>query len=177
MTISKDREGTEPAEYVLIESGPIDPTDNPSAQTSKRSFVKQDDDDDAITENTKSSPVNKDALVITKMSGFPDGTFFAKQEQGIAAKNAFLGALPAGYRSAFTFNVITNGESTDYSLKNGSFTLLIPEEFRKPGRTFAISCIDKSGNVRILCDTDTDPNTISVDVNFEGFAFDLIYKD
>ena len=178
MTISTDQDGTEPADYVLIESGSIDPTDNPSAQTSKRSYVKRDDDEDAVTEEyTKSAPVNKDALVITKMSGFPAGTFFAKQEQGIAAKNAFLGALPAGYKSAFTFNVITNGKTPDLSLKKGSFTLLIPEEFRKPGRTFAILALDKSGKAILLTDTDTDPTTITVSLNLEGYAFDLIYKD
>ena len=166
-----------PAHEVVIENG--SPEEPAATATTEKAIGRYDskDDDDTVQEYTKAAPVNKDALVITKMSGFPAGTFFAKQEQGIAAKNAFLGALPAGYKSAFTFNVITNGVSADYSLKNGSFTLLIPEEYRKSGRTFAISCIDKSGNVRILYDTDTDPNTISVDVNFEGFAFDLIYKD
>ena len=169
--------GDVPAVEVVIKNG--SPEEPAATATTEKAIGRYDskDDDDTVQEYTKAAPVNKDALVITKMSGFPAGTFFAKQEQGIAAKNAFLGALPAGYKSAFTFNVITNGVSADYSLKNGSFTLLIPEEYRKSGRTFAISCIDKSGNVRILYDTDTDPNTISVDVNFEGFAFDLIYKD
>ena len=169
--------GDVPAVEVVIKNGSPEEPGTVTATDKAIGRYDSKDDDDTVQEYTKAAPVNKDALVILKMTGFPAGTFFAKQEQGDAAKNAFLGALPAGYKSAFTFNVITNGVSADYSLKNGSFTLLIPEEYRKSGRTFAISCIDKSGNVRILYDTDTDPNTISVDVNFEGFAFDLIYKD
>ncbi len=134
-------------------------------------------DSDDESESEKPAVVNKDAIAILKITGFPYGTFFAKQEQGLAAKAAFAASLPAGYKSAFTFNAITNGKSPDNTLKKGSFTLVIPAEFRKAGRTFAITYLDKNGKATTLYDTDNDPNTITVAVNFEGYAFELIYKD
>ena len=140
---------------------------------------KSDDDDSSEEDSTGSKPavVNKDVLFGSNMAGLPHGAFLAKQEQGLAAKYAFAASLPNGYKSAFTFNMITNGRKPEYTLKKGSFTLTIPPEFRKAGRTFAIQALDKSGKVRLLPDRDNNPNTITVDVNLEGYAFELIYKD
>ncbi|MCR4656058.1 MAG: hypothetical protein K5770_07520 [Lachnospiraceae bacterium] len=50
-------------------------------------------------------------------------------------------------------------------------------EDQKTGRGFALIGLDKDGNSFVLTDTDTDPATITVAVNFEGYAFDLIYRD
>ena len=55
--------------------------------------------------------------------------------------------------------------------------MTIPAELRKAGRTFAIIALDKNGKTFVLPDTDTDPNTITVAFDLEGYAFDLIYKD
>ena len=73
---------------------------------------------------------------------------------------AYAATLPAGYKQAFTFNMIN-----------------IPKELQKPGRIFALRVIDKSGNVIFLPDIDDQPDTITVTVNVEGYAFELIYKD
>lgn len=143
------------------------------------SSSRSDDDDDKEEDRTDSKPVvvNKDVLFVSNMTGLPYGTFFVKQEQGVAAKYAFAAALQKGYKSAFTFNMITNGKKPEFTLKKGTFTLTIPPELRKAGRTFAIQALDKNGKVLILPDKDKNPDTITVDVNLEGYAFELIYKD
>ena len=111
------------------------------------------------------------------MTGLPNGTFLAKQEQGPAAKYAFGLSLSKGYKSAFSFNMITNGKKPEFTLKKGKFTLTIPPEYRKADRTFAIQALDRNGKVFILPDKDNNPDTITVDVILEGYAFELIYKD
>ncbi len=138
-----------------------------------------DDDTDDPGPGMGSGPavVNKDAIHILSMTGLPYGTFFARQEQGIAAKYAFKQALPKGCQEAFTFNLITNGHKGDNTLKKGKFTIGIPAKYRRAGRTFALQAIDKNGNVVLLPDKDNTPDTITVDVDLEGYAFEFIYKD
>ena len=63
------------------------------------------------------------------------------------------------------------------SLKNGTLKLYIPTEYQKAGRQFAIIAMDKNGKTYLLTDTDTDPGTVTVNVSFEGYAMELIYKD
>jgi hypothetical protein len=161
--------GSTPATEIVIERSEPEPAP----------YSRAKEKDNGRKEETSSKPVqiNKDAIFVLSSPGLPYGTFFAKQEQGAAAKAAFAATLPAGYKQAFTFNMITNGKSPDYSLKKGTFTLSIPPEFLKAGRTYALRVIDKSGNVILLPDADNKPDTITVSVNVEGFAFDLIYKD
>ena len=110
------------------------------------------------------------------MTGLPYGSYLARCEQGPAAKALFASSRPAGYVEGFTFNLITNGTANN-TLKKGSFTMTISAELRKAGRTFAIVALDKNGKTFVLPDTDTDPNTITVAFDLEGYAFDLIYKD
>ncbi len=140
---------------------------------------KKDDSGDSGSEEepVKAAVINKNAIHILSMTGLPYGTFFAKQEQGLAAKHAFAAALPSGYKSAFTFNMITNGHKPDFTLKKGKFTIVIPPEYRKAGRIFALQALDKNGKVMFLPDKDTDPDTITVEVDLEGYAFELVYKD
>ena len=69
------------------------------------------------------------------------------------------------------------GCKPDFTLKSGTFTLLIPSQYQKAGRQFALVALDKTGKAYLLPDTDTNPNTITVAVNLEGYAFELIYKD
>jgi hypothetical protein len=69
-----------------------------------------------------------------------------------------------------------NGK-VDYTLKNGVLTIIIPKEFQKAGRTFAIMALDKNGRAWVYADTDTNPATVTATINVEGYAFALIYKD
>ena len=92
------------------------------------------------------------------------------------AKALFKASTPVGWNETFSFNMMVNGKA-DYSLKSGTFTLQIPAEYLKAGRQFAILAMGKNGQVFTLPDTDTNPATITVNVNFDGYAMDLIYKD
>ncbi len=99
-----------------------------------------------------------------------------KTVQGVAAQAVFNAARPAGFLQAFTFNMAINGK-VDYTLKNGVLTIIIPKEFQKAGRTFAIMALDKNGRAWVYADTDNNPNTVTATINVEGYAFALIYKD
>ena len=140
----------------------------------------KDDDDDEVSHSSdggnQPATVNPLALTMGNVTGLPYGSFIARSEQGPAAKAAFAAARPAGYVEGFTFNLITNG-TANTTLKKGSFTMTIPAELRKSGRTFKIVALDKNGKPFVLPDTDNDPNTITVAFDIEGYAFDLIYKD
>ena len=92
---------------------------------------------------------------------------------GIAA---FAAGLPLGWREAFTFNMTVN-DKADYTAKNGYLVMVIPCEFRKEGRTFAAMGLDANGTPHIFADTDTTASTVTVRVDFGGYALSLIYKD
>lgn len=138
-----------------------------------------DDDDDHHDSHEPASweknPNEKQALVMTA-SGMGTGVTVGRQEQGEIAKAIFKGATPAGWQEGFSFNMLVNGKA-DYSLKSGTFTLIIPSEYQKTGRQYAILAMGKNGQVFLLGDTDQNPSTITVNVNFEGYAMELIYKD
>ncbi len=97
--------------------------------------------------------------------------------QGPLCKLAFKNATPAGYTEAFSFNLMINHKAT-YDTKTGKFTLNIPTEYQKSGRTFALLGVDKTGKVTTFKDSDTSDKTITIDFrNFNGYAFSLIYTD
>ncbi len=101
-------------------------------------------------------------------------------KQGPACTAAFKAATPEGYAEAFTFNMLgkDNGTfRTGSSKKTGEFTLNIPPQYRKAGRTFALIGIDKNGRTKIFTDTDLSDNSITVMLDIEGYAFSLIYTD
>ena len=144
------------------------------------------DNDEKDRDHTPASwelnPNEKQQLAVSCV-GLPVGTSAGYQEQGEIAKALFSASMPAGWQKAFSFNILTNG-NPDYSLKDGSMTLVIPSEYQKlsvssgqTGRQFAILAMDKTGKVYVLMDTDSNPNTITVSLNFEGYALNLIYKD
>jgi hypothetical protein len=101
---------------------------------------------------------------------------FGKQEQGAACKAAFAAALPAGFTQAFTFSMSVDDKHTT-DLKDGSLKLYVPSYYQKTGRQYAIMAIDKNGLVHIYNDSDTFPFIVTAQLNFEGYAFALIYKD
>ena len=136
--------------------------------------AKKEDADKEYTSPTIA--FKPDELVLTKITGLPYGTRAVKAEQGPAEKAMLKAARPAGYKEGFTFNLITNDKS-ETTLKTGTITMVIPKEFQKEGRTFAIIGLDKSGETYNYVDKDTDPATITFDVHMEGYVFSFIYKD
>ncbi len=105
-----------------------------------------------------------------------DNSICCRDKEGVAAQAVLSASRPAGYVQAFTFNMAVNGK-VEYTLKNGVLTIIIPKEFRKAGRTFAIMALDKNGKAVIFNDTDTNADTVTAAINVEGYAFSLIYKD
>lgn len=146
-------------------------------EPSKHEDSNDDDDhhDSHEPASWEKNPNEKQALVMTA-SGMGTGVTVGRQEQGEIAKAIFKGATPAGWQEGFSFNMLVNGKA-DYSLKSGTFTLIIPSEYQKTGRQYAILAMGKNGQVFLLGDTDQNPSTITVNVNFEGYAMELIYKD
>ena len=53
----------------------------------------------------------------------------------------------------------------------------IPDAFKKEGRTFKLMGLGKNGNVKIFDDKDSSDDTITADLDIEGYAFELIYFD
>ncbi|MCR4590448.1 MAG: hypothetical protein K5668_06480 [Lachnospiraceae bacterium] len=55
--------------------------------------------------------------------------------------------------------------------------MFIHPEWQKEGRQYAMLSLDRYGKVAFLPDTDTDPLRCTVNLNFEGYAMVLLYKD
>ncbi|MCR4739897.1 MAG: hypothetical protein K5886_06510 [Lachnospiraceae bacterium] len=99
-----------------------------------------------------------------------------KQAQSPVAASIFAASLPKGWRSAFSMSMSYNGKN-EYSLKNGTIVLYVPEAFQKSGRQYAILAMGRNGNVVLCPDTDRIQNTVTVTPGVEGYAYELIYKD
>lgn len=156
------------------------PSSNPKAKPTY--YINVDDDDSSHDEeggNSVQNPVNPNALLAVSFAG-ADGILrnakLGPQVQGDAAQLAFRLHTPAGWKEAFTFNMTVNDQA-DYTLKKGTLSFLIPAQYQKAGRTFALLGVDKDGNVKMFPDIDTKPDTITVNIDIEGYAFDLIYFD
>ena len=156
------------AHYVVIR-GPQQPQPQP---------VEDQDKGDKEEHRSKPAVVNPDTVegAFAANGQFLPGVAMGKTKQGPAAQAVFSASRPVGWKEAYTFNIAINSK-VDYSLKSGTFTILIPQELQKAGRTFAIMALDKNGKAWTFADTDTNPATVTANINVEGYAFALIYKD
>jgi len=96
--------------------------------------------------------------------------------QGKACMAAFNVALPAGYKIFNTLSMSYDGKNS-YDRKLGSLLIYIPPYMQKTGREFAIMCINKDGEVFVYNNTSESAGTFTADIDFEGYAMCLIYKD
>ncbi len=124
---------------------------------------------------TPPNPDTVDGYILLGGKVLP-GVLMGKMKQGPIAQAVFTSATPAGWSEAFTFNVTVSGK-TDYSLKSGTACIRIPSGLQKEGRQFAILGLDKNGKVKTFPDTDEKPDTVTVNLAVEGFAFDLIHTN
>lgn len=142
--------------------------------------IGEDKDDDDHHDHKPASwelnPNEKRQLVIT-FTGTPASLAAGYQEQGAAAQALMKTAVPAGWTKAFSFNLLNSQRQPETNLKTGTMTLYIPSEYQKAGRQFALVILDKGGQTYLLSDMDTNPGTITVPLNYEGYAMDLLYKD
>ena len=129
-------------------------------------------------ERTGSEEYNPSAIGgFCYVDGMPQtNTKIGRQEQSPLAEMVFAAAIPPGWNSAFSMSMTVNGQN-DYSLKTGELLLYVPGAYQKPGRQFALLAMDKNGKVLVLNDIDNQPNSMTVKLNIEGYAFHLIYKD
>ncbi len=143
-------------------------------KTTNRSDKKDDDEGDKTPFINNPDAIS--ATYYSKNKVKQVNAILGKQKQSDLAEGVFRAAVPAGWKWAFSMSMSVDGKN-EYSLKDGTIELIIPNEYQKAGRQFAILAMDKSGNVIKLDDMDKDPNKITVSPNVEGYAYVLIYTD
>ena len=144
---------------------------------------EDDDDDDGYDSHEKPSweknpdEMNNPVLIMSD-GGFGPDVRIGKQDQGPLANYAFqmFRIMTRGWKKAFDMNLVTNG-ITDYSHKRGELYFFIPNQWCKENRKFALVGLKKDGGVSFFSDFDTNPNTVTVNIDIEGYAFELIYLD
>ncbi len=161
-------------------SSPSSGTTTTMTPTSHTKPKDDDDDDDHHHEDEPApapKPVDPNAVIGMSFAGNLTGNVrIGPQVQGLIARQAFLMNTPKGWKEAFTFNMTVN-DKADYSLKKGTLSFRIPTQYQKAGRKYAILGLDKNGKVKVFNDIDLKPDTITVNLDIEGYAFDLIYCD
>ena len=134
-----------------------------------------DADTAATAPATINNSDNVNAFYIVK--GFIDNKAKLGWEiQGKACMAAFNVALPAGYKIFNTLSMSYDGKNS-YDRKSGTLLMYIPPYMQKTGREFAIMCINKDGEVFVYNNTSESAGTFTADIDFEGYAMCLIYKD
>ena len=83
---------------------------------------------------------------------------------------------PSGFAEAFCFNILVDGKAT-YDEKSGNIRIKIPSFYKKSGRTFALIAVDKNGQPYLFTDLDTSDDYLTVHIDVEGYAFQVIYMD
>lgn len=149
-----------------------------SEKRDRKHHVGPHHDDGDHEDNTPAAVVNPNSITCYYIvNGVIDPkALFGKQEQGPACKASFTASCPKGWTEAFSFSMSYEGANTT-TLKNGTLQLYIPGQFQKAGRQYAVMAMDKYGVVHIYQDTDALPFVFTAPLNFEGYAFNLIYKD
>lgn len=158
--------------YTYSGSGPIPPSPTPHTRS------RDDEDDHHDDEPTPApKPVNPNVIVGFSFIGTPAGNVkIGPQVQGSVAQFTFKLNTSKGWKEAFSFNMTVN-DKTDYTPKKGVLSFKIPTQYLKAGRKFAILGLDENGNVKVFNDTDTKADSITINLDIEGYAFDLIYFD
>ena len=96
--------------------------------------------------------------------------------QGPKCIEAFAIGTPTGFTEAFSFNLLVDGKAV-YDSKSGFMVIRIPEYLKKAGRVFALVAVDKNGVPHTYGDLDLNADTLCVQIDFEGYAFEVIYAD
>lgn len=111
-------------------------------------------------------------------NGVPvDGSAVGVQAQGGLGGLAFkTERQKAGLKEAFPFNITLNGKAA-YTLKDGTLSITIPEEFQALGRSFKVLALLEGGKVVTIENESTSPNAFLAKLNVEAFAFDLVFAD
>ncbi|MCR5012955.1 MAG: LysM peptidoglycan-binding domain-containing protein, partial [Lachnospiraceae bacterium] len=133
------------------------------------------DEEEESSSSSESNPENPN-LLVSNYEQASYSSFCLKQEQGSLARLSFNTSMPAGYSEAYTLSLLVN-DKADYSLKTGKLVLMIPEGYRRAGRSFALLGLNQVGQAICFMDTDTSDSTLTTTLNLDGYAFMLVYKD
>ncbi len=124
------------------------------------------------------SPPNPDALhawYLIDDNIVPESKI-GKAVQGPLAAAIFARARSFLLNSAFSFDLSIK-DKTEYTLKKGKIVMYIPEAFQRKGRVFSVLGLDKYGNIHLFTNVGIHENLLTVNVDFEGYAFELVYSD
>ena len=162
-------------------SGSVDIVINSVFQPGKRGMEPgndQDDEDDGDEEHSSHSLPDPDALHAWYLINdiIVPTSRIGKIQQGPLAAGIFARARDFLLNEAFSFDLSIH-DKTEYTLKRGKIVMYIPEAFQKKGRVFAVLGIDKWGKVHLFTNVGIYENLLTVNVDFEGYAFDLVYID
>lgn len=97
-------------------------------------------------------------------------------ELGDLAKAVVKAFTPAGYMPACD-GAISFNYQLDYLNKNGLICLQIPEGCQASNRTYKILTIGEGGVIAVYDDLDANPATITAQINFNGFAYSILYAE
>ena len=95
---------------------------------------------------------------------------------GELARATVKAFTPAGYMPACE-GAIAYNYGLDYKNKSGLLCLQLPEGVQATNRTYKILTIGEGGVIAVYDDVDLNPNTVTANVNFNGFAFAILYTE
>lgn len=147
--------------------------------SSKRAGKRGEDDDDEDTSESKPMPVNPYAIgAYYYVNGIlQTNVMIGIQAQSQLAEAVFRAAIPAGWHEAFFLSMTVNGKN-EYSKKQGTIVINIPQGYQKAGREYALLGMDKEGKIKTFTDQDRVQYTFTAGLlDFEGYQFMLMYKD
>ncbi|MDO5575136.1 MAG: DUF6273 domain-containing protein [bacterium] len=156
------------------------PNPNPTPIPNPTPTPEQKEDNDNKNTEESSSKENENTYVNPLKWRYPQNqpeSLVLPEQQGPVCAAAFKLATPKGYKEALSLNLLLHNKA-GYDSKQKTLTIYIPDEYLKSGRTFALIGIDKYGKTHYFTDTDLKADSITINIEgFEGYAFDLIYKD
>lgn len=144
--------------------------------------TEHEDSDDEKEEHSSSTATFDSATLNALIASFyVNGKLLTaakigRQNQGPLGTYAFTMGTPKGWKEAFSFNLTINGKD-DHTNKNGMLCMFIPDQYKKAGRTYALTALDRTGKVHIFDDIDNSNSTIISNIDVDGYAFELIYRD
>lgn len=110
-------------------------------------------------------------------NGQNNGTIDAySNELGELAKATVKAFTPAGFMHACD-GAVSYNYKLDYSNKSGLICLQIPEGVLASNRNYKLLTIGEGGVIAVYDDIDLNPNTITSNVNFNGYAFSILYSE
>lgn len=99
------------------------------------------------------------------------------ENQGEMCMHIFSSSIPINYTMYNnTLSMSYDGTNT-YDRKTGELSIYIPANIQKPGRKFAIMCINKNGEVFVYNNKSETYGLFTTDIDFYGYAMCLIYRD